>query len=261
MKTIMVSIIGSLLLAGTCSGGDEDIPLEYRIQQGASFYLSFNNETPVAERATGDNKPGKTPKDISYDTGIKGKALKTGDKYAPLSFNVKDNLNFERAGSVSMWIKPLKWKYPKDMPVNKGGHRKSLFQGLFLTNYDPQKGYMGFQRITSYRVGGKDSLFFWIGGFKGTNGSSRKSIVWPNGQWHNVVMTWDPLLFKIYIDGKLEIKSTVQRKIMNNEVARQFTVSCPDNTMIDEFIIYNRLLDDKEVMEYYQFLKPKQTDK
>jgi hypothetical protein len=259
MMKITLSVITAMLLAGTCSGGDEDIPLEYRIQQGASFYLSFNNETPVAERATGDNKPGKTPKDISYDTGIKGKALKTGDKYAPLSFNVKDNLNFERAGSVSMWIKPLKWKYPKDMPVQKNGHRQRLFQGFFLTNYQ-KNGYMGFQRMSSYKVGGKDSLSFWIGGFKGINGGGGKDIVWPDGQWHNVVMTWDPLQFTIYIDGEEEIHCTIQRKLMNNEVSSKFSVSCPDNTMIDEFIIYNRLLNAKEVMEYYQFLKPKEAE-
>ncbi len=256
MKQVIISLLTFGLVISLFG---DDIPLEYRMQEGVTLCLDFDKSSVTASRATGDNQSLKTPNGILYEAGIKGKALKTEETGIYLSFKLKDNLSFEKPGSVSIWIKPLKWKYPQDMPILKDEHRERIYYLFFATDYQ-KKGYLGFQRVTSWRVGGNDSLRSWFSGFEGISANGSKEIIWADGQWHNAVMTWDPLEFKIYIDGELQITTIVQRKIKDDEIAKSFCVACPPNTMIDEFVIYNRLLTAEEIKKYYEYLNPKPSD-
>ncbi len=231
---------------------DQKVPLEYRIQQGVTFYLGFNLNSVVASRAAGDHEPTQIVKKVGFVQGVKGSALRTGENGAELTFNLKDNLSFELPGSMSIWIKPVKWKYPKDMPIDKNGQRERVFQSFFLTNYK-ETGYLGFQRMSSYEIGGKDQLKFWVSGFTGIEASSGRGITWADEQWHNVVFTWDPVQFKLYIDGELKAHSTIQRKIKSEELSDLFSVHCPPETVIDEFIVYDHLLSDEQVQEFYRY--------
>ena len=76
-------------------------------------------------------------------------------------------------------------------------------------------------------------------------------------------MTWNPLVVKIYVDGVERIKNVLQRRIVDGvDVTNTFGACCPEQTMLDEFIIYERALTAEEVKRYYEHLKPaaKQVD-
>ena len=245
----------ALATAVACSA--EELPLELQMQEGVSFYQSFDNASNcLPERAAGFHKPHRCNGEAAFAPGVKGLALKSGDKACEAYFRCQDNLAFARPGSVSLWVMPVKWKRAADMQLLSNGQRKRLYQPFFLTDYQ-WRGYLGFERMTGYTTNDWDSLYFWILKMKGITGGAGCYINWQDGQWHNVVMTWDPLVIKIYVDGVERLKNVLQRRIVDGvDVTNSFGVCCPEQSMLDEFIIYERALTAAEVKRYYEHLKP-----
>ena len=97
--------------------------------------------------------------------------------------------------------------------------------------------------------------------------SSKTPVV--DGQWHFVTGSYDGQVMKLYIDGKLDVKSDISKKagksvpMKHNDnvlmIGRLAELEPPpyDHTffdgLIDELRLYNRVLSDEEVMELYQY--------
>lgn len=142
-----------------------------------------------------------------------------------------------------------------DMPFEKDGKSKvRLFQAFFLTNYKPD-GYLGIQRMRSHVNGGTDSIHVFFAGFKGIHAGLGKDVNLAEGRWHNIVMTWDPMNYKMYIDGEVAGLCTADRKITDDELSSHFSVCCPEETMLDEIFVYDYVLPAETVKEIYEYLK------
>ena len=227
------------------------------IQEDVVFYLSFDGSIE-ADRSTGAGKAinFEKIKNPVFTDGISGKALVAKDKRIAMIFKRKDILNFSEAGSISMWIKPVKWLNSEDMPVvKKTGFRKTLYQNLFLTNYS-KNGYLGFERITSPHPKHNARMLLFFAKFKGIKAGYSTRIDWSRqkSKWHNVVITWSPLCFKVYFDGEFKGETTLQQKIKDNDLSSTFNVECPAGTIMDEFIIYNKALSKEQVVKFYKAL-------
>lgn len=103
MKNIrfQISLIGALLLSGTCLGAD------------LTFYLPFDG-SPRAASAKGRPEPLQA-KGLEYDAGVAGQAVRlTSRAKATLAYALADNVSPTR-GAVSLWVKresddPDKWR-------------------------------------------------------------------------------------------------------------------------------------------------------
>ncbi|MFA6176835.1 MAG: LamG-like jellyroll fold domain-containing protein [Phycisphaerae bacterium] len=261
VRLALASMVVSLIFGSNHSLFGDNAQLENKLQEGVTFCLDFNSDSVIASKSSGDGSAlrGREPEGISYVTGVKGKSLESGDKGIELSYKFADNLSMENPGSVSIWIKPIEWKYAQDMPEGDNGHREVICPLFFGTGYQ-RNGYLGFERMSSHKVDGKDTLLLFFGGFDGINANAGTPIAWTGGRWHNVVITWDPLEYKIYIDGEFQRSTVIQRKIQDAEVAQKFSVNCPSRTAIDEFMIYNRVLTAEEVTKYYEYENPEHSE-
>jgi hypothetical protein len=240
------------LLCSCALGWEEISPIDVKINEGVTFSLDFNSGSFFPARAAGDPVIQSSPK-ATFQDGIKGKALCSGDRDTCLRFKTKDNISFFTPGTVSLWIKPVKWKYPRDMPLDQNRHKVRLFQAFFLTDYDPDKGYLGVQRCTSHADTGSDSLSFFLLKFKNLGAGMEKSVCFNAGEWHNIVMTWDPLKFQVYLNGNLFMRTMIKRRINDNELSPYFSICCPAGSMLDEIFIYNHDLTPETVREFYDY--------
>jgi hypothetical protein len=249
-----VLLISATLAAGFAANADG---IDEEIQENVKFYLSFDG-TIEADRATGTPQAVNAAriKQPNFEKGIKGKALLAKDKSISLSFKRKDNLVFSEAGSVSFWIKPIKWKVSDEMPINKkSGFRKCLYSNFFLTAYS-KNGYLGFERITSPHPGHLSRMLLFFANIKGVRAGGSTKIDWAKnpGTWHNVVITWSPRTFKVYLDGAFKYQTTLQRRLEDNDLSSNFHVVCPPDTALDEFIIYGKELPAADVLKFYKAL-------
>jgi len=253
MKRI-IALIFILSLAITNSFAND---VKEEIQEGVNFYLSFDGSLE-ADRSTGEGKAKNSAslKNQKFIEGISAKALVAKDKRIVIVFKRKDIIDFEEAGSISMWIKPIKWLHPKDMPVmKKTSFRKVLCQNFFLTTYS-KNGYFGFERLTSPHLDHSAMILLYFANLKGIKANCRSYIDWglKESRWHNIVLTWSPMTFKMYFDGKFKAETTIQRALKNNELNKNFTIECPAGTAIDEFIIYNKALSKEQIAKFYKTL-------
>ena len=253
MKKFILLIL--VLFGGIAYGTDASVNNE--IQEDVVFYLSFDGSIEV-DRSVGTGKAinFERIKNPVFTNGINGKALVAKDKRIAMIFKRKDILNFGEAGSISMWIKPVKWLNSEDMPVvKKTGFRKTLYQNLFLTHYS-KNGYLGFERITSPHPKHNARMLLFFAKFKGIKAGYSTRIDWSRqkSKWHNVVITWSPLCFKVYLDGEFKGETTLQQKIKDNDLSSTFNVECPAGTIMDEFIIYNKALSKEQIAKFYKAL-------
>jgi len=98
---------------------------------------------------------------------------------------------------------------------------------------------------------GKIETWIYIGGWNGTRG---KQTVTPKVKtWHHVAGVYDGSSVRQYVDGKLDIEFPLKGAI--NSIGEVFRVGqaqtglTPMRGTIDEVVIYNRALSEKEIQE------------
>ena len=122
---------------------------------------------------------------------------------------------------------------------------------FFMTAYR-KAGYLGLQRMTSHLPGKKDYLSLFVAGFEGIQGGFNRPLNLDNGKWRYLVLTWDPLVFRLYVDGIQVAHCSLQKKIMDSALPRRFAVYSPSRTIIDEFFIYKYALPPETIAEFYK---------
>jgi hypothetical protein len=235
------------------AGFAEADALYEQIHEGVTFHLGFDKTIAFASRAAGKPEARVSGK-LDFAPGVKGLGLLSKEKGVSLRYTVKENLSFERPGSIAFWIKPMNWRKPVDQPNDKAGHKKRIYQPFFMTKYK-KSGYLGLERMSSHLVGKKDNILLFISGFKGIQAGMSCSFNLDNGRWRYIVLTWDPLTFRLYIDGKEIAHTTLQRKISNSELSRNFIVHSPGRSVIDEFFIYKYALDSARIAKFHKYYR------
>jgi len=129
-----------------------------------------------------------------------------------------------------------------------------------LLSYTNRSGYYGWE-LSAYYGSNLFVEFISSGGGNIFSVSSDYDIF--DNQWHQVVFVTDDTKLKIYIDGQVNnsIAIPVNNKVYNGDMYLYLGASRPEEPdvnhyyykgLLDEFRIYDRVLDISEIRELYQ---------
>lgn len=179
----------------------------------------------TGDGATNKSVAGKFNRAITFD-GI--------DDYVALGNPV--SLQITETITLSAWIKS-----------NDKSEKKRIINKL-----DSGAGQQSYTLFTG--TNGKVIFKFWTGGVA-KSVSSTTDIV--DGNWHQVIATYDGSSMRIYIDGVLEattssITGAIDNDSSNVDIGRKADNNQFFNGQIDDVRIYNRALSSEEVLSLFQ---------
>ncbi len=251
--------------------------------QDSIFYLSFDNESVIADRALGNPNPVEPMTSYQFTDGIKGKAISVpnveGSDYH-LAYEEDGNLNVRR-GTVMFWVRPKwnpenaeEWNSSPDFP-------RSTSMRIFFCNAtpDPKEWSNGSIMIGTKGGGYGSELEFIVRELQPNQPPDEGRSFWKpcdisywnKEEWHHVAYAWDAKVgVRIYIDG------AYWRWGFGDEFYGNFTwnptpwgvirVGCHmygygggwglASADIDELYIYDRMLSEEEIAGYYREIMP-----
>ena len=250
-KHALALILSAGMIPAVITAQEED-PLYENIM----FYHSFDGTLqPDQSRGSDKIRNGRLVKEnFTFIDGIKGKAVFCAAKNDSLYFDIKENLDYSKPGTISTWILPKAWVVQtKDTPnQGKTKWKQTYSCGIISTAYN-QKGYVVLQRMTSHVPGGKDLLWFGFPCFQEIKKSNvNKPYDFKLGQWYHIVQTWDGLNFTVYVNGEELLKTAVPHKITRDYLAQYFPINISKGMAVDEYTIYDKQLSADEVKALYQ---------
>jgi hypothetical protein len=227
----LIATIAVLLMAMQGAGLTQTVP------PGRIFHASFDTSLE-ATTAAGD-KTGTPVGKPEFAAGKVGRGLLVGDLNgsAAVTYATDKNISPER-GTVSLWVMPENWQ--GDDKLNH------LFFELPL-------GESGYYLL--YKYSGSWGLAFYIDPEEGTRAKmvAYKPIKdWKPGQWHHLCIAWTKFeCMKLYIDGQ-EAASSAGVSLTDKPMKPQMRFggawqSNGDHTVIDEAMIFNRMLSPQEI--------------
>ena len=199
--------------------------------------------------------------------GVRGQALVLGKK-PDRGVELRFRRGFpSRAGSISLWLRPLDWDYDDT--------RFHIFlSATFFAGRDPQEtdalkakrqagNFLLYKYMKPYASG---NALLWLCGTapKSAKGKrkgrrlilglpAREMADWQRGKWHHVVMTWgrtgNDACFSLFVDG-IRVAFRQTRYSPFTETAILVLGSGwggPGETAVDEFGIYPNELREEEV--------------
>ncbi|MEN6546261.1 MAG: glycoside hydrolase domain-containing protein [Armatimonadia bacterium] len=211
--------------------------LAQTVPPGRIFYAAFE-DTLTATQAAGGNTATPEGKP-EFAPGKVGRGLLVGDLNgaAAVTYPTDRNISLER-GTVSLWVMPQNWQ--GDDKLNH------LFFQLPL-------GDSGYYLL--YKYSGSWGLAFYIDPEEGARAKmvAYKPITdWRPNEWHHLAIAWTKFeAMKLYIDGQ-EAASSAGVSLTDKPMKPQFRFggawqSNGDRTVIDEAMIFNRMLSAGEI--------------
>ena len=235
-------LIGFFLLSGTGW-----------VEGGVTFYTGFEGIAD-ASIAMGEKTANLGDKKPTFDTGIKGMALRVGDGEPFVEYRGEKNLPVPE-GSIEMWVKPLDWKIPC-----WGFH-------IFFKAQSKEKDTILLYKFGHY--GGRVLLYLTGKGLEPNPAQIMEPSLhrWTPREWRHIVGVWSKNDIRLYIDGE-RIKPTPLQSPFTAEMVSFWLGDDPwasaakssnipewaataenrnAHTLIDEVYIYDRALTDEEV--------------
>ena len=229
-------------------------------EDNITFQISFDDSADV-DVAIGSADLKQQPHEnvttgYKYIPGIKGKALLNSDPRGFVRrYAIKDNLNFEKPGTISMWIMPVKWeKLTPSSPKQPNGRYNTITTPFFMTSW-AQNGYIVLERACPELLENPERVRLLFPGFKNIIGYYEKHFTWKDNQWYNIVLTWNGYDYSVYINGELAIAAAHKEKLKAANMAATFEVRPNVGMALDEFTIYNKAFSAKEIKAMYDKLK------
>ncbi|MHB9125426.1 MAG: glycoside hydrolase domain-containing protein [Armatimonadota bacterium] len=204
------------------------------------FYAPFDGtvDARIGKHVTGQVHDGPA----SYEDGKRGKALLAGDGNAYISFNASNIPGKE--GSIEFWIKPLGWDAISTDTFHSWVETPQDDKGNWFVFYK----YYNDQSLRLIRESGPVLV-------------ERKCFPW-NG-WIHLAVTWSPRGSTIYWNAvpsgtskpvnppeRYVGRMLVGDRAWGGDAARQ-----NEQTLIDEFYIYDRALEPEEIKWAYENAK------
>ena len=171
---------------------------------------------------------------VVFEEGRFGKAVAVGEEFAHLEYTMGSHgypINLScREGSLSFYFKAVDWE-----PSEKRSHLFFRVKSLALLRvFTDSEGMLVFETGSDLdqRNGVKASL-------------AGKRI----GEWIHVVATWSPKEIRLYLDGKLAVRTDNKDRFLSYAVNTTFEVGDiprgmgrprPRKTLIDDLTIYRR---------------------
>ena len=214
------------------------------------MYAGFEGDA-AADLSIGRNVPQLRGKAVFADGINGGKAVKSGKNGSTIVYECKDNLNFDKPGTLMVWFKA-------DTDWHKNPPPFIIFWGL---GGGPQ-GYLGL-RISRYPV--KDcpcrrNLELWIYHKDPARKPKTLTLQPPENSklcegWHLVAMAWSGDQIFLSYDGKPFRAYKLDKPLSNADYSHfpRFALGFPDSDfLLDDFCIYGKKLSDDELKKIYQ---------
>ena len=249
-----ILMFSAVSFAGHAAGAAD--PLEEYI----TFQISFDESLDVdiaAGSADLQQQPHEDVRDgYSYVDGIKGKALYNTDSRGFVRrYAMQDNLSFEKPGTISMWIKPVKWdKLSPESPKQPNGRYNTITTPFFMTSW-AQNGYIVLERACPELLENPERIRLLFPGFKNVIGYYEKHFTWEDNQWYYIVLTWNGYDYSAYINGELAIAAAHKEKLRSQDMAATFEVRPNAGMVLDEFTIYSKAFSPEEIKAMYDQYK------
>ena len=243
MKKILSFIIA--LFAAFVFAGDKIYYPEF--EDAVSFYTSFDTATPDADISEGIEKPKAVLGKLNFSNGIRGKALVCGKNGANIRYARKDNITFNRPGTLLFFFKGIDWK---TTPGNR----------IFFTGIESGKGFFGLQVpgwpknvcpcsrelhiMFMYSKKFKNKTFF----AKMPGGEAEC------GKWHMIAFSWAPGQLRVNMDNLPGKTYQIDFDLTDDAFPYEhFSVgyAMDRQFLIDEYTVYNRRLSDGELAEIF----------
>lgn len=226
------------------------------LDEYVTFQISFDESVDV-DIATGSAElKQQAHEDIrdgyQYVDGIKGKALYNTDPRGFVRrYAIQDNLDFEKPGTISMWIKPVKWeKLTPDSPKQPNGRYNTITTPFFMTSW-AQNGYIVLERACPELLENPERVRLLFPGFKNVLGYYEKHFTWEDNKWYNIVLTWNGYDYTVYINGEVAIAAAHKEKLKASDMAATFEVRPNPGMVLDEFTVYNKAFSPEELKAMY----------
>ncbi len=208
------------------------------------FYANFDS-TLNAAIAKGDTKA-YTNSAISLTEGKFGNGVELKDGQV-LKYKVDKNLSKD-GGTFSIWFKP-------DFVLPDSYYEENKIVYLFSVLGDNWNNRMDFRTGSFHyffvkRDGGLNQECLW----------TMFRAIWDNSDWHLATITWDSTVIKEYFDG--ELKDYLYHTGLPSNLKGYFNIgSSQDGKLqmtgvLDDAVILNAPLTEKEISQYYLSRKP-----
>ncbi len=252
---LSMAVLLSSAISLTVAAADAD-PLASNV----TFQITFDDSADV-DIASGSadlkQQPHEDVQDgYTYVNGIKGKALLNSNPRGFVRrYEIKGNLDFEKPGTISMWIMPVKWdKLSPDSPKQPNGRYNTITTPFFMTSW-AATGYIVLERACPELLENPERVRLLFPGFKNIIGYYEKHYTWEDNKWYNIVMTWNGRDYSVYINGELAIAAALGEKLKNSDMASTFEVRPNVGMALDEFTIYDKALSLDEIKAMYDRCK------
>ena len=83
----------------------------------------------------------------------------------------------------------------------------------------------------------------------------RAEVKLDKNTWHQLAMTWDGLNYLVYLDGKEILRTSVPYKLTSDKLHQDFVISQTKGLAYDEFTIYDKQLDQNEILSLFNRFK------
>jgi len=201
------------------------------------FYLPFEGD--LQPRIAGPNTQLKFVKGAAQDAqlveGRRGRGLKVTPALN-LQYLTRESFS-AREGTIAFWMKPVGWSGLNCMRFFLSA-RSDQVTMLFYIYYGNPWFYFG--GPTRYDLVGAPSWQFAF-----------EKDPFPEGQWTFLAGTYKPGQQAFYINGKLIIRRTdglIEPEFINTGIVEIPT----GDQVLDEIMIFDRVLTEQEVMGVYQ---------
>ena len=256
MNKMQISTAAAILFAtGICAAQNLNA-----LEEHVTFQISFEDSVEV-DRAEGEvalqqGKHEDIQDGYSYVEGVKGKALyNTNPRGHVRRYQMKDNINFEQPGTVSLWIKPVDWKkLTPDSPKQKNGRYNTITTPFFMTGWS-KTGYIVLERACPEFLGRSEMVRLLFPAFKNIRSYYSKEFKWEDNKWYHIVLTWSGYNFTVYINGENVLAAAHKEQLKQSDMHKNFEVRPNAGMAMDEFTIYNKALSPEEIKALYDSMK------
>ena len=242
-----------LLLAASFMLHADDTINYPEFEDSVSFYASFDRGILNADMSAGEEKPSNVLGKANFAEGIRGKAMICGPDGARVRYMRKNNITFDRPGTLVFFYKGLDWHTPKKNAV-------------FFTAIESGKGFIGLQLPAWSATPCPCKLplhVMFLYGKKIPRATYSAPISDGKGcdKWHMIAFSWAPGQLRVNADDRPGKTFNIPFDMTDADFPLNvFSVGSHLHWkyLLDEFTIYNRRLSDSEIVQIYnKYMKDK----
>lgn len=238
--TLCLAILASITLAGAQDGPRN--PVVERFSDDATFYLSFDDHSGLADLSCGTGKPTGQRGQPVFWNGLFGKAMMAGS----FSYASAGNLDLVGGGALIMWLSPFDWE-PSNREPYLWPFRCGVANGFIMLGRQGRDLSVNRKRATIY-------IYYQVGDEKnGKHIGGGGTHDWQNGEWHLVVVNWRRGALELSVDGCAPMALTCP----SLKPQGGFHLGLPGTPKghrlrMDDVVILNRSLDADEIRWAYE---------